>query len=41
MKSEKLTISLDMTLSNKRITKVLTRLRRWLGWSVPLFFTNP
>ena len=32
--------SLDMILSNKRITKALIRLRGCAGWSVPLFFAN-
>ena len=33
--------SLDIIISNKRITKTLIRLYRCLGWSVPLLFTNP
>ena len=32
--------SLDIILSNKRITKALTRLRGWAGWSAPLLFAN-
>ena len=32
--------SLDMILSKTRITKVLIRLRRCAGWSVPLLFAN-
>ena len=32
--------SLDMILSNKRITKALIRLRRCTDWSAPLLFTN-
>ena len=34
-------LSLDMLLSNKRITKVLIRLRGCAGWFAPLFFANP
>ena len=34
-------ISLDMMLSNKRITKALIRLHRCTGWSAPLLFANP
>ena len=30
-----------MTLSNKRITQVLTRLNGCAGWSAPLLFANP
>ena len=30
-----------MILSNKRITKVLIRLRGCAGWSAPLLFANP
>ena len=33
--------SLDMILSNKRITKALIRLRRCAGWSAPVLFVNP
>ena len=33
--------SLDMVLSNKRITKVLIRLHRCAGWSMPLLFAHP
>ena len=33
--------SLDMIFSNKRITKALIRLRRCVGWSVPLLFATP
>ena len=33
--------SLDMVLSNKRITKVLIRLHRCAGWSAPLLFAHP
>ena len=33
--------SVDMILSNKRITKVLTRLHGCAGWSAPLLFANP
>ena len=36
-----LVASLDMILSNKRITKVLIRLRGFAGWSAPLLFANP
>ena len=36
-----LVASLDTTLSNKRITKALIRLRICAGWSAPLFFANP
>ena len=36
-----LVASLDMILSNKRITKPLIRPRRCAGWSAPLFFSNP
>ena len=36
-----LVASLDMVLSNKRITKVLIRLRGCAGWSAPLLFANP
>ena len=36
-----LVASLDMILSNKRITKALISLREWSGWSEPLLFTNP
>ena len=32
--------SLDMILSNKRITKALIRLRGCAGWSASLLFTN-
>ena len=43
--SEKIEISpvssLDMILSNKRITKALTSLRACASWSVPLLFANP
>ena len=35
-----LVASLYMVLSNKRITKVLIRLRRCAGWSAPLLFAN-
>ena len=34
-------VTLNMKLSNKRVTKVLIRLHRCAGWSVPLLFTNP
>ena len=33
--------SLDMILFNKRITKVLIRLRGCSGWSAPVLFANP
>ena len=33
--------SFDKIHSNKRITKVLIRLCRCVGWSAPLLFTNP
>ena len=33
--------SLDMILSDKCITKVLIRLRGYVGWSVPVLFANP
>ena len=33
--------SLHMSLSKKRITKALIRLRGCAGWSVPVFFPNP
>ena len=36
-----LVANLNMRLSNKRIAKVLIRLRRCAGWSWPLLFTNP
>ena len=35
-----LVASLDMILSNKRITKMLIRLRKCAGWSATLLFTN-
>ena len=35
-----LVASLDMILSNKRITKALIRLHGSAGWSVPLLFAN-
>ena len=31
---------LDMILSNKRLIKVLIRLRRCAGWSVPFLFAT-
>ena len=34
-------VSLDMMLSNKRITKALISLRRPAGWSAPLLVANP
>ena len=36
-----LAASLDMILSNKRITKALIRQRGCAGWSAPLLFANP
>ena len=33
--------SLDIVLSNKRITKVLIRLPGCAGWSRPVLFANP
>ena len=36
-----LVASLDMILSNKRITKALIRLRGRAGWSAPVLFANP
>ena len=36
-----LVASLDMILSNKRITKALISLRRCVDWSAPLLFANP
>ena len=36
-----LVASLDIILSNKRITKALIRLGGCAGWSAPLLFTNP
>ena len=36
-----LVASLDMILSNKRITKALISLRGCAGWSAPLLFANP
>ena len=33
--------SLDVILSNKRITKALIRLHGCAGWSAPLLFLNP
>ena len=35
-----LVASLDMILSNKRITKALIRLRLCAGWAVPLLFAT-
>ena len=35
-----LVASLDMILSNKRITKMLIRLGGCAGWSLPSLFTN-
>ena len=35
-----LVASLDIILSNKRITKALIRLCGWAGWSAPLLFAN-
>ena len=35
-----LVTSVDMMLSNKRITKALIRLRGCAGWSAPLLFAN-
>ena len=34
-------LSLDMILSNKRITKALIRLSGCVGWSAPLLFPSP
>ena len=36
-----LAASLDMLLSNKRITNVLIRLHLRAGWTAPLLFVNP
>ena len=36
-----LVASLDMILSNKRITKALIRLCGRAGWSAPVLFANP
>ena len=36
-----LVASLDVILSNKRITKVLIRLHGCAGWSAPLLFAIP
>ena len=36
-----LVASLDMILSNERITKALIRLRGCAGWSAPLLFIKP
>ena len=36
-----LVVSLDMILSNKRITESLIRLRGCAGWSAPLLFATP
>ena len=36
-----LVASLDLIISNKRITKALIRLRGCAGWSAPLLLANP
>ena len=36
-----LVLSIDMILSNKRITKALIRKRGCAGWSAPLLFAKP